>query len=474
MPDNSKQIAIIGGGASGLMAAKNLIDLNLSPVIFEKNTFTGGVWANKADPKSSPGHEELMTNISKRNMSISDYPFPDDTEHFPYWRKVCNYIESYKDHFNLEKVIKYGHTITDLTKTDNGILVEGLDNQNHKYSATFSKVIVCTGLYSKPFYAKIKGIDNYSGKILHSINFDKSSDFKGKKVLVIGYASSAVDIAACLARNDVDTYLSYKSLSLVIPHFFGNRPFDYLISRYTTLLPPWYFTCQFRKNFFRSEKGRTKKLLKDPPIQPEKYKICSSSDFRDLANNGKITIYPEIEGINKETIVFKNHESIKADYIIFATGYTPNFPNLNGFDIPFKGNLPLAYKHIFPVKEKDIAFIGTPFVRGGTFPFYEMQGRYIAHIFGDYTKLPSEREMAADIHKTQQIKKSKNKLYFVEKPIPYMDALAKQIGVFPSYLHKPKFLQSILRGPFCSAQYRINGKAKWKKAKDYIIKGKLQ
>ena len=54
-----------------------------------------------------------------------------------------------------------------------------------------------------PYIPEIPGRDEYQGQVLHSIFHDSARDHLGKKVFIVGAATSAHDIAADYAAHGV-------------------------------------------------------------------------------------------------------------------------------------------------------------------------------------------------------------------------------------------------------------------------------
>ena len=67
-------IAIIGAGAAGLAAAKNLGTCH-TITVFEALPSLAGVWASHASAPCQPIYEELRTNIPIDLMAFWDFPF---------------------------------------------------------------------------------------------------------------------------------------------------------------------------------------------------------------------------------------------------------------------------------------------------------------------------------------------------------------------------------------------------------------
>jgi cation diffusion facilitator CzcD-associated flavoprotein CzcO len=82
-------------------------------------------------------------------------------------------------------------------------------------------LINSTGLLSQPRYPKLEGIEEYNGLVLHTAQWRSESDFKDKKVALVGLGSSAIQTLPTLQAvgKSVDQYC--KSTSWIVPLFSG-------------------------------------------------------------------------------------------------------------------------------------------------------------------------------------------------------------------------------------------------------------
>ena len=100
----TKRVAVVGAGVSGLTVCKHLLELGCRPVVFEGDTVLGGVWAR------APACTELQT--PRPMYQYSDFPWPETvTEVFPTHRQVVAYLEAYARHFGVFGCIRFAHRV---------------------------------------------------------------------------------------------------------------------------------------------------------------------------------------------------------------------------------------------------------------------------------------------------------------------------------------------------------------------------
>lgn len=70
----------------------------------------------------------------------------------------------------------------------------------------FDAVMICNGHYNDPIVPKLKGQENFKGRIEHSRNYRSPEQFQGKRVLIIGAGPSGLDLT--LQISAVAEYVS--------------------------------------------------------------------------------------------------------------------------------------------------------------------------------------------------------------------------------------------------------------------------
>ncbi|ELV11678.1 Dimethylaniline monooxygenase [N-oxide-forming] 5 [Tupaia chinensis] len=166
------------------------------------------------------------------------------------------------------------------------------------------------------------------------------------------------------------------------------------------------------------------------------------------------------------------------DAVIFATGYSFDFPFLDDSVKVVKNKISL-YKKVFPpnLEKPTLAIIGLIQPLGAIMPIAELQGRWATQVFKGLKTLPSQSEMMSEISKAQEEMKKR----YVESQrhtiqgdyIETMEEIADLVGVRPNLLSlaftDPKLALYLFLGPCTPIQYRLQGPGKWHGARKAIL-----
>jgi len=193
MSDNSFDIIIIGAGPIGLSCGVEAVRRKFSHLILEKGCLVNSIFHYPTN----------MTFFStSERLEIGNVPFvshgdkPTRREALEYYRRVKHdWKLNVKTYENVISIIRNQNTFE--VKTNKG-----------KY--TSKKVILAMGFYDKPNYMNIPG-ENLP-KVKHY--FDEAHPYSYLKLVVVGAANSAVDVALETYRRGSDVTMIIREDSI--------------------------------------------------------------------------------------------------------------------------------------------------------------------------------------------------------------------------------------------------------------------
>lgn len=382
MKDSLEKVAIIGSGAAGLVAAKEMLQVGLQVTVYEQHPHLGGVW--QYTPGQSIMYGSLRTNLPKEIMAYDhQHPFKstrfnpttgneEEVPSFITYIEVMQYLEDFANQYHLFDHIKFGRevvtisynddnnhnglqhrwkVITRCATTNNGTLSSssGHDHQSTElYEDYFDAIIVCNGHFNIPHIPTIPGYHEYfQGERYHSIDYERIKPMLTKrKILIVGTKSSGTDMARELSQQE------------------GN---EIIVSD---------------RNY------------------------SSSQPFQCFDN---ITIYPSIASfdIDGKTVHFQNKTSSSdVDTILWCTGFQYDYPFLSSsltssvVHVENHKRLRPLYQHLFAIEDNTLSFIGLPFT---VVPFiiFALQSKWIAKVYSRQVSLPSKSEQYSWLEKEE-------------------------------------------------------------------------
>ncbi|XP_072014325.1 flavin-containing monooxygenase 5-like [Amphiura filiformis] len=481
-----KRVAVIGAGASGLVAIKSCLDEGLEPVCFEKSTGIGGLWWYREN-RDGQGcvFKSTVINTSKEHMAYSDFPAPKDFPNFMHNRYLRKYFHLYADHFGLEKYIKYQTYIKHVTHADDydttgqwRLELKSRENDS-EWQENFDAVLVCSGHHVEPNIPDFPGLKDFKGNVVHTHDYKTTKGYEDSRTIVVGVGNSGGDAAVELSHVCSQVFQVTRTGTWVLTRVGPNgTPGDVAgIRRFTNLFPESFLNSAFQKqanqNFDHARYG-----LK-PKHKPLQAHPTVNDALPNRILNGTIKIKCNIKKILPTSVEFEDgtvEENI--DNIILATGYNFGFPMVDSSVIKVEKNQVSLYKYVFPpnLKHPTIAFIGLIQPWGAINPIAELQCRWATRVFRGATKLPSRDMMWEDIIR----KKNDMKKRYVARQrhtiqvdwIPFMDEVASEFGAKPDlwnlFFKDPVLALRCFFGPCYPYQYRLMGPGMWQGAKEAI------
>lgn len=392
------KVAVIGAGSSGIPVAKALKDAGVAHVVFEKSDRVGGNWVFKNTNGMSSAYRSLHINTSRDRMQYADYPMPRDYPDFPHHSLIARYFDAYVDHFGLRGAIRFQTGVTRAERRPGG----GWDvTTDRGETERFDVLAVANGHHWDPRPPTPAPPGRFDGIAFHShhyVDADEPHALRGKRVVVVGFGNSAMDIACELSREGVaaKVWLSVRRGAHVIPHYWFGKPLDQAVA-----LPPWTpwrIRGAVAAALHRLAVGDTTRLGLPPPDHAlgEAHPTISSELFQRLGR-GDLAIKPAIRSLEGRQVRFNDGSVEDVDAIVWCTGYNVSFPFLDpAIASAPENDLPLFLRCWKPGID-DLFFVGLCQPLGATMPIAEAQGKWLAEQVTGRYRLPSEPAMQASI-----------------------------------------------------------------------------
>ena len=380
-----KKRAVIGAGPSGITAIKNFADLGFEVTAFERCQGVGGNWRFN-DPSGHSSVFETTHIISSKYTSFyEDFPLPESASDYPSHIELLDYFNSYTDHFDIRKLIKFETEVLNCNQLDDDTWeVEWKDsNTEQKHLNIFDGLVVCNGHHHKPRYPEYPG--DFSGELIHSHEFKSAKPFKDKRVLVIGGGNSACDVAVETARVSASTSISWRRGYYLIPKFMYGLPVDLYALKNRWM--PTFLRESYTKMMLEIFQGKNEDIgLQKPAQNLFGTHPTVNSELYYAVRHGKVTPHVEIEKYDGNTVHFKNGKTGEYDVIIACTGFKIKHDFFKKSFINYEeGKTPLLHKMI-PADIKNLYFIGLFQPLGCIWPGAELQSKLAAkHLSGQWS-----------------------------------------------------------------------------------------
>ncbi len=350
---NRKTVAVIGGGVSGLAAAKAFDERGHRVLGLERSHDFGGVW------EPSRSYPDVQTQSPKDLYCFSDHPMPEAYPEWPKGPQVHAYLHSYAKKHNLGRLFRLNTNVTSMDRRATGGWTLSLEAGGRTWQEDVDFVAVCTGQFSDKNVISHPGQDQFldaGGTVLHSSEYTDPDQIRGKRVVVLGGSKSATDIAVNAVHSGAqDVTWVYLEPVWRVPYFVGGINFKRLLYMraqeqqfnawgktslqrvVAALLKPLVWV-NFRglETLLKTQLG-LKKHNMVPNVPIEKDVSCSipivTPRLFEHLKSGKIKpIQGTIDHYEESDIVMTSGDRVKADVSILAVGWKLGVPYLSKDD----------------------------------------------------------------------------------------------------------------------------------------------
>ncbi|MFE2875219.1 ArsO family NAD(P)H-dependent flavin-containing monooxygenase [Streptomyces roseus] len=280
-------VVVIGGGQAGLAAGYHLRRLGVEFAILDAQAAPGGAWQHTWDSLHlfSPAQYSSLPGRLMPAQSGRTYP---DARH------VVEYLAAYEKRYELP--IQRGVRVDAVHRDGDGLRVES-DSGDWRART----VISATGTWTRPFIPAVPGRREFSGRQLHTVQYESPAEFAGKRVVVVGGGNSGAQIAADLASAAELTWVTRRPPRYLADDIDGKALFDAATARRQAL------------DAGRTDTGGVASLGDIVAVPP----------VRAARDAGRLAAKPMFTHLTTEGVEWADGTRAEADAVIWCTGFRP-------------------------------------------------------------------------------------------------------------------------------------------------------
>ncbi|WP_423834366.1 ArsO family NAD(P)H-dependent flavin-containing monooxygenase [Streptomyces manipurensis] len=281
-------VVVIGGGQSGLAAGYHLRRLGIEHVILDARTAPGGAWRHTWDSLRLFSPAEY-SSLPGRLMPVQ----PGET--YPDAQHVVDYLADYEKRYELP--VQRGVWV-EAVHRDGAFLRVATDSGDWQARA----VVSATGTWTRPFLPAVPGRREYTGRQLHTVQYQSPAEFSGQRVIVVGGGNSGAQIAADLARPGIDlTWVTQRPPRYLADDIDGRALFDHATARRRAL-----------------DEGRT-----DTGGVASLGDIVAVPPVRAARDAGLLAAKPMFSRLTASGVQWADGTVTEVDVVIWCTGFRP-------------------------------------------------------------------------------------------------------------------------------------------------------
>ena len=379
--DRAENVCVIGAGACGLTAIKNLREYGFGVDCYERETGVGGAWNWRHD--RSPVYASTHLISSKPFTQYPDFPMPDSWPDYPHHSQVLAYLERYADHFGLREHIWFGTEVTKVEAAEGGrwdVTISGAKSGGSDRTQRYAAVVVANGHNWSPKLPAYEGLEDFQGEVIHAAAYKDAAQLRARRVLIVGAGNTGCDIAVEAAQQAQRCWHSSRRGYWYAPKYAYGKPADQLNDLAHALrLPLRLRQMVFHRTMRRTVGELTRFGLPKPDHKVYETHPIANSLLVYYVGHGAITPVPDIVRFTRDSVEFADGRVAEPDLVILATGYLPRFEFLapDALNVDAEGR-PRLYLHAFSPAYPTLAVAGLLQPDSGVFSLMHWQAVTIA------------------------------------------------------------------------------------------------
>lgn len=206
-----KHVTIIGAGVSGIAIGVQLTRLGIPYTIYERQPGLGGTWQ--------------INNYPEARVDITSFNYQ---YHFEKSYKWPNYFSDRNANLKYLRYIAEKYGVAPNIRFDTEVSAAVWDEATSKWSVTIETdgaekvgnsdfLLSACGLFNKPKYPDIAGIDDFKGEVYHTTAWNPDYDYTGKQIALIGNGSTGSQTLPALAEKAEKVTVFMRTAHWVFP-----------------------------------------------------------------------------------------------------------------------------------------------------------------------------------------------------------------------------------------------------------------
>ena len=320
------RLVVVGGGQSGLAAARVGRDRGWDSVVLEAGPEPVGSW---------PDYYDSLHLFSPRKFSsFPGYEFPGPAASYPARDEVVDYLRGYASWLGTD--IRTNARVADVTPDSAGGFTAHLADTG---AVSGDVLIAASGSFANPYIPQVVGHEEFSGQLLPVAAYRSPEPFAGKRVVVVGAGNSAVQVGYELAEV-ADVSLAVRDRVRLVSQVVAGRDLHWWL-RLTRadLLPP----------------GILNRVVTGTPV-------IDTGRYQQALRTGQLDERRMFTAFTSDGVVWPNGTRERVDAVIFATGYRPHLPYLDSLGA-FDADGAPRHRHGISTRVPGLGFLGLEFQR---------------------------------------------------------------------------------------------------------------
>ncbi|PFG69074.1 putative flavoprotein involved in K+ transport [Propionibacteriaceae bacterium ES.041] len=344
------RLIVVGGGQSGLAAARAGREQGWEPVVLEAGPEPVGSW---------PRYYDSLRLFSPRRFSaFPGHPFPGDPDGYPGRDEVVDYLRGHARSLDVE--IRNGARVVGVAADGPSLAVELADGSGLVGDA----LIAASASFGNPHVPTIPGREAFGGRVLHVADYRSPGEFSDRRVVVVGAGNSAVQVAHELADH-AKTSLAVRDRVRFAPQVIAGKDLHWWLKvTRADLLPPSVLA----------------RLVTGTPV-------IGTDKYRKALEAGRPDQRPMFAAFASDCVVWPDGSQEQVDAVVFATGYRPHLPYLRSLGVLDEAGMP-RHERGLATGVPGLGFLGLDFQR--SFSSNTLRGvhRDAGYVVGALAKQP--------------------------------------------------------------------------------------